>query len=279
MTTRRNFITQTITGAAAFAALPAIDAFAIDANPNEVPLLRFALMSDLHYGQPGTKGKEDLGNMINWLNDNHAKDNYDFVIVNGDLVHDQPELLSEVKSEYFDKLKCPHYAVPGNHDHADAALWKKVFGYEDNFVIEKRGVGLVFGNTTDVTGGVIGPDISFLKRSLDAFADKKVVFVVLHVPPARTENSSYDSPETVKLLNSYPNVKAVFCGHDHQQDGQKQMGNIPCFFDSHVGGNWGTDYRGYREVSVWFNLSITTTQVNPGLSPFINSQKLNAPGK
>jgi predicted MPP superfamily phosphohydrolase len=88
--------------------------------------LRFAIASDGHYGQPGTDYKTDHANMVKWLNEAHSSNPLDFVIINGDLVNDRPDLLSEVKKDYFDHLNVPFYAVPGNHDHADTATWKSV---------------------------------------------------------------------------------------------------------------------------------------------------------
>jgi len=100
----------------------------------------------------------------------------------------------------------------------------------------------------------------------------KTVFVILHIPPHLwvPENSFVDSPETVSLLHSYPNVKAVFHGHDHNLDAVFYTNKLPHFFDSHIGGNWGTSYRGYRIVEVDEANKITTYQVNASKSPLLN---------
>src|ERR1700749_1936672 len=138
MTNRRKFISTTIAGVAGLVFLPAVNTFAEDSNEYNCnntgkPKLRFALASDLHYGQEGTDSALNAGNVVKWLNSDHAKNHLDLVIINGDLVHNRPDLLPEVKSKYFDKLPVPYYTIPGNHDFADAAIWKKVFGYEDKF--------------------------------------------------------------------------------------------------------------------------------------------------
>jgi len=50
-------------------------------------------------------------------------------------------------------------------------------------------------------------------------------------------------------VKKYKNIKAVFHGHEHDQDGVAMENGIPYLFDSHIGGNWGTSYRGFRVLS------------------------------
>ncbi len=208
----------------------------------------------------------------------HQESALDMIIINGDLVHDRPDLLPKVKKMYFDKMPAPVFTLPGNHDHADAALWKNVFGYEDNYVIDKGDIGFVLANTADTKGKYICPDKDFLKKSLDAYKGKAIVFVVLHVPPhvwmPNEADIFVDCPEVIELLHSYSNVKAVFHGHDHSLDGIRYTGKLPHLFDSHFGGNWGTDYKGYRVVEVSNANEIATYQINASQNPKLNSSKL-----
>ncbi len=67
------------------------------AQSGKVPKLRFAIVSDGHYGQPGTEYKLYHEHIVQWLNESHDKNPLHFVVVNGDLVHDRPDLLPEVK--------------------------------------------------------------------------------------------------------------------------------------------------------------------------------------
>jgi 3',5'-cyclic AMP phosphodiesterase CpdA len=241
-------------------------------EPAEKLKLRFAIASDGHYGQPGTDYKNDHANIVRWLNEAHDRNPLNFVIINGDLVHDRPDLLPEVKKNYFDHLKVPFYAIPGNHDHTDTATWNSIFGHEDNFSMEKNGVGFVLANTSDSKGKYLPPNNDFLKKELDKLSILKTVFVVLHIPPHLwlPENPFVEAPETVKLLHTYSNVKAVFHGHDHSLDAVFYTDKLPHFFDSHIGGNWGTTYRGYRIVEVDEHDKISTYQVNASQSPIVN---------
>ncbi len=283
MSTRRKFIGTGIAGIAGLSLLPAVNTFASDNNQYNRPLtarykFRFALASDIHYGQKDTDSDFHAGNMVKWINEDHAKNNFDMVIINGDLVHNQPGLLPVIKQKYLDKLAMPYYTIPGNHDMADASIWKTVFGYEDKYFFEMGDFAFVLANTANTNGDYVCPDSAFIKASLDKLTDKSAVFVVLHIPPVQWMKSEVTSflncPETVDLLHAYPNVKAVFHGHDHLLDGVRYSGKLPHFFDSHIGGDWGTEYRGYRVVEIDDNNIIFTYQVNASQDPVLNKNKL-----
>jgi hypothetical protein len=282
MANRRKFISTAIAGLAGVTLLPAINTFGdtpnnYSTNRAAKSKLRFAIASDIHYAQEGTDYAANTGNLIKWLNDDHAKSHLDLVIINGDLVHNRPDLLPEIKTKYLDKLSVPYYTIPGNHDFADGLIWKSVFGYDDKYVAEHGETGFVFANTANTKGGYVCPDNTFIKSALDNFAGKKIVFVILHIAPVQWMKSEVtiflDCPETVNLLHAYPNVKAVFHGQDHTLDGVRYTGKLPHFFDSHIGGNWGTDYRGYRVVEVDDDNAIYTYQVNASQNPVLNGNK------
>lgn len=281
MANRRNFIKSGLTGLAGISLLPAVNTFAADST---LPVtagkfkLRFALASDGHYAQPDTDSDGFYTDLISWLSKEHQQNHLDMVIINGDLVHNRPDLLSKVKQTYLDKLPVPYHTIPGNHDFADAKIWKNVFGYEDKYTLEFGDIGFVFANTADTKGGYVCPDNAFLKASFEQFKSKKTVFVILHIAPHQwlpeEDKIFLNCPETVELLHAYPNIKAAFHGHDHSLDGARYTGKFPHFFDSHFGGNWGTDYKGYRIVEVGPDNRIATYQVNASQNPKLNSSKI-----
>lgn len=282
MSTRRKFLQNTLAGVAGLSLLPAINTFAAEDNnykrENTGKLkLRFAVASDIHYGQPDTDFAGNTSSLVKWLNDDHIKNHLDLVIVNGDLVHNRPDLLPEIKAKYLDKLPVPYYTVPGNHDFADEKVWMNAFGYADKYVMEHGDAGFIFANTADTKGKYVCPDNAFIKTSLDKFTTKAIVFVILHIPPVqwmKSEDTIFlDCPETLSLLHAYPNIKACFHGHDHLLDGVRYTGKLPHCFDAHIGGDWGTDYRGYRIVEVGDDNSISTYQVNASQNPVLNRSK------
>jgi hypothetical protein len=68
MFSRRKFISTSATGLAGIILLPAVNSFAnknSDYKSQSAKLkLRFALASDIHYGQPGTNFEVNTANMI-----------------------------------------------------------------------------------------------------------------------------------------------------------------------------------------------------------------------
>ena len=92
--------------------------------------------------------------------------------------------------------------------------------------------------------------------------------IFIHINPVKQTKNAVDSPEFFELLSKYKNVKAVFNGHDHDEENIKMKNDIPFIFDAHFGGNWGTAYRGFRVVEVMKDDSIHTYIMNP-------AQKLN----
>jgi 3',5'-cyclic AMP phosphodiesterase CpdA len=282
MSDRRKFLKSSLIGMAGINLLPAINTFAgtVDQYPTSGAnfKLRFALVSDGHYAQPGTDSDTFYSDMVSWMHKEHKENHLDMVIVNGDLVHNRPDLLPKIKTTYLDKLPVPYHTLPGNHDFADAQVWKNVFGYEDNYTIDKGDIGFVLANTANTKGEYVCPNAAFLKASFDKFKAKPVVFAVLHVPPhtwlPEEKTIFLNCPDVMELLHSYPNIKAVFHGHDHSLDGVRYTGTLPHLFDSHFGGNWGTAYKGYRVVEVGLDNMINTYQVNASQNPKLNANKL-----
>lgn len=278
MTSRRHFVKAGISLLAAHAVAPSLHGMlstspAADGLSQASTKLRVAFASDGHYGQPGTPSDDTHADIIKWINQEHQVNKIDFVVFNGDIVHDQPALLKVVRDKYFGQLQMPYYALPGNHDHATAAVWKDCFGYDMNYSIERDDIAFVLANTSNEKGEYVCPDIRFLETEFEKFKSKALVFVVLHIPPyqwLKEETYFTHCEEVVALMHRYKNIKAVFHGHDHTLDGVRYTSGLPHFFDGHYGGNWGTAYRGFRILEIGTDNSLVTFQKNPGLQPVLN---------
>lgn len=281
MNKRRSFIKTGITLASAFAtgALPHIvsgQTASAEATGN-TPKLRVLFASDGHYGEPGTPYHETHADIIKWIKQEHQQQKIDFVIFNGDIVHDRPELLKEVRDKYFSQLPMAYYVLPGNHDHATPAIWKELFGYSVNFTIERNNIGFVLANTSNEKGEYVCPDIDFLEEAFKHHQANDLVFVVLHIPPHKwlpEETYFTECQQVIDLLHRYKNIKAVFHGHDHSLDSVRYTNKLPHFFDGHYGGSWGTTYRGFRILEIGADNSMITFQKNPVPEPVLNKQQI-----
>jgi hypothetical protein len=144
-----------------------------------------------------------------------------------------------------------------------AEFWQEVWGKPLNYSFDAKGVGIVIADTSNEKGQYLSPDLAWLKSELERHQDRRHVFLVLHIPQAKWTPNGIDTPDFFKLVNATPNLKAVFHGHEHDRDGVFMPKDIPFFFDSHFGGNWGTAYRGFRVVELMDDGSLLTYIMNP----------------
>lgn len=225
------------------------------------PDLRFAIASDGHFGQEGTDYKRFHDELIRWVNEDHAGKGLDFIVFNGDLIHNDPALLPELKT-YFDRLAMPYYVVKGNHDMAEDQHWSSFWGTNPNYSFEKGGYGFIFAYTSNSKGDYLCADIGWLESQVEKYRDRQGIFVFMHIAQSKVTRHSISCPKVEAVLCREEKIKAVFHGHDHDIDNKIYVGGKPFFFDGHCGGSWGTNYRGYRVVEVR-NEEILTYQCNP----------------
>lgn len=273
---RRRFISTGFKSLVIISATGVIQSFT--ANEYDLPAkrkirLRFAIASDGHYGQPQTAYEAMHDEMIHWLNREKKGRGLDFSFINGDILHDDASFLPAVKNK-FDRLAMPYYVSHGNHDRVEEAGWQQVFGRPWHYSFSQKQVPFLVLNTADVSGKYSCPDLLWTEKELQRFASAPALFVFMHITPFRWTTNGINCPELVALLEKHSNVKAVFHGHDHDQDGVKEHRGRHYFFDSHIGGSWGTEYRGYRVVEVLKDGAVISYQMNPGDGKVVNKNEV-----
>ena len=224
--------------------------------------LRFIVASDAHYGQPETLYDEMAGTFIEKANLFHSNQPCNFCMLNGDIIHDEPHFMPLAKSK-FDGLKMPFYVTKGNHDRISDDAWNGIWKMPVNYYFKKRKNTFLLATTSDEEGTYLAPNISWLKEKLEENKKQKNVFIFIHIPQAKWTSHAIDTPEMFELFSDYKNIKAVFHGHVHDQDGIFTKNGIPFVFDAHIGGSWGTEYRGFRVVEVLKNNTLVTYMMNP----------------
>ncbi|MCY7350065.1 MAG: metallophosphoesterase [Cytophagaceae bacterium] len=266
---RRLFLKTGLTLASAWPTLT------LAGRPPELKL-RFATASDGHYGQPGVDSQRDFADLVKWMQTEKGGTGLDFVVVNGDLFHDDPKFLPNVKTA-FERFPVPYFVTRGNHDMVSGEVWQQTWGYGLNHSFVRGDYAVVLADTSDGKGGYVCPDARWLGAELAKYADKKGVFVFMHIAAAKWTTHGIDCAEVMALLQKTPNVLATFHGHDHNEDQEKLAGGKPFFWDGHFGGNWGTTYKGYRIVEVFADESWRSYQCNPDRSPIINTYEAQKP--
>lgn len=224
--------------------------------------LRFVVASDGHYGQPNTQFDAFFQKMTDQLNAFHQSNPLDFCVINGDIIHNEKPFLSASKQK-LDQLTMPYYVTRGNHDMVTESHWNEVWNMPLNHAVVVKKNLLLLGDTSNEKGEYLAPDLNWLQTQLEEHKNRKHVFLFLHIPQAKWTANGIDTPAFFELINQYPNIKAVFHGHEHDQDGVKMSGTIPFLFDSHIGGNWGTNYKGFRVVELMKDGSMITYMMNP----------------
>ncbi|HLF33581.1 MAG TPA: metallophosphoesterase [Cyclobacteriaceae bacterium] len=234
---------------------------------------RFLIASDGHFGQDGTPYTLYHENLVRWIREEKNNNGLDLFFINGDLTHDNPGLLKEVKN-YFDGAEVPYYPVKGNHDQVDNNGWQEIWGIPENHTFEIGRNAFILLSTSDIKGKYLCADAGYLAGSLEKYKKYENVFVILHIPQFSHTDNGIDCPAVTDLFPKYPNVKAVFHGHEHNEDGLKNWNNFQYFFDGHFGGSWGTNYHGYRIVEVMRSGKIITYQFNPEIQPVVNKSSI-----
>lgn len=223
---------------------------------------RFVIASDGHYGQPNTEYEKYHDEMIGWINAEKKERGADFTMINGDLFHNEIEFLPQVKSKW-DQLTMPYYVSHGNHDETEEAHWQQVWNHPWHFAFEEHNAAFIVLNSADHKGNYICPDLEWAKEQLLKYNHKKQLFVFMHITPFNWTKGGLPCPALVEMFNQQSNLKAIFHGHDHDVDSVKENSGKYYFFDSHIAGNWGTEYRGYRVVEILKSGDILTYQMNP----------------
>lgn len=158
----------------------------------------------------------------------HHKHPLDAVFVLGDLsIDDAPyrklpqNFCQKFKEECMDRLPCPSYAIPGNHDSYSDLEWFKVFGYGRQFSVEFGECVFLMADTfaklpaTDASGSDHSLlDADFLRSQLQRYAGKNI-FLCAHYLDTAPENNRNFTPGVRKLLASNADVVCMFRGHTH----------------------------------------------------------------
>jgi predicted phosphodiesterase len=192
-------------------------------------ILRFIHATDTHIVEEGTvlndvRTADNLKAVVKGINAIEVQP--DFVMVTGDLVLDSAPGL-EYFGELMKPLRAPWLAVPGNHDKPGGeAAALRLFGKNGlplYYSFDYAGYHLVAldgqpPSGSPVAGGLVPEEIEWLKRDLK-LAEGKETIVFVHQNPLTTaigkQENLADWPELVAVLESFLQVKWVFCGHAH----------------------------------------------------------------
>ncbi|MGN6440137.1 MAG: metallophosphoesterase family protein [Agriterribacter sp.] len=225
-------------------------------------VLRFAVASDGHYGEKNTTFAEHYQSLVQSINSFHSTTPLDACVINGDIIHNEPDFLPQA-AKALQQLQVPFYVTRGNHDRVSSELWQQTWNMPLNHSAMVKNNVFLLGDTSNEKGEYLPPDAGFFESSLQHYKDAPNIFIFLHITPVKWTKHAVDGTDFQQLLQQHHNVKAVFNGHDHDQDNVKMLGSIPFLFDGHFGGSWGTAYRGFRIVELLEDNSMRSFVMTP----------------
>ena len=222
-----------------------------------------------HYGQAKTPFDDNINTAIQQINQFHHEHHLHFCVMNGDLIHNDKSFMPQIKTK-LDGLKMRHYVTRGNHDMVSLEEWEQVWQTPTHHDAVINNNALIFGDSSNEKGEYISPNLDWLENKFIEHQDKKNILLFIHIPQIVTLPSGINTPSFLSLLKKYKNIKAVFHGHDHMQDTAKVIEGVPFIYDSHVGGDWGTTYHGFRVVEIMKDNTLVTYMMNPTtkMNPF-----------
>jgi Icc protein len=148
------------------------------------------------------------------------------VALTGDVSQDYSLKSYEIATKIFSNFSCPIAATMGNHDHL--STFAKIFGdpaQESNKLFDFGNWRLVFLNShwpERVGGRLAKEELDFLSKILADSHDKHVM-VFLHHPALSVDSAWLDNiklsnaSELLEIIDQYQNIRAVVCGHVHQE--------------------------------------------------------------
>ncbi len=176
--------------------------------------IRFAFLTDIHV-VPGNEQEAALKLAVNDINN----DDFDFVVVTGDLSNmgSDVELLN-VKS-ILDKLSKPYYVIPGNHEtnwsESAGLTFRKLWG-NDRFSFGSGNyhfIGYSTGPYMKMGDGLVkNEDVIWLASELNKWHSKGKTIINLAHYPLTPDLSNY--ADIVNLLKE-SEVPLSLCGHGH----------------------------------------------------------------
>ena len=141
-------------------------------NYSNKVILRFAVASDIHYGQPDTAYEQMLETVTKHINLFHDHSPLDFCVMNGDLIHNEKSFMPVVKTK-LDVLSMPYYVTRGNHDMVSSDYWNSIWGMPLNHDVLIKKNAILLGDTSNEKGTYESPNINWLTDKLEAYKNKK----------------------------------------------------------------------------------------------------------
>src|SRR5690606_5887446 len=82
------------------------------------------------------------------INEAHTKRPFDFCMLNGDIVHNDPQFYPAVKKD-LEQLQPKYYVTVGNHDRVSPAEWEQIWAQPVNYDFKVKDTVFLAATTSD----------------------------------------------------------------------------------------------------------------------------------
>lgn len=176
----------------------------------------FAQFTDVHISRSNENNTIDLQRAVEDVN---TQEHIAFVLVSGDIAETGDYASLMVAKRELDKLNCPYYIVPGNHDtkwsESGATDFKRIFG-DNRFRLQFNGflfLGINTGPIIKMGDGHVSPqDVIWVERQLKNVGKRMPVFIVTHYPLKSGDVDNWW--KLTDVVRKY-NTQAFLGGHYH----------------------------------------------------------------
>lgn len=215
---------------------------------------RFLLVSDMHYTTEltfselkkiypdsntsaaagltfGKTQREKIEKVYTDIIRENKRSELDAVLVLGDLSVDDYDFRNlpvnyceQFKEDCLDRLPCPYYVIPGNHDSYPNEKWREIFGTDREFVFETDGCVFIMADTfnsipaNSASGAAMTAiNAELIKNALESHKGKQI-FICAHYIEGKAEGDRTVTPEVQQLIRDSEDVKLLFRGHTHVEN-------------------------------------------------------------
>lgn len=202
-------------------------------QPADSRLLRLLQLTDCHIFADaeaclyGLNTRDSLARVCDHILQNNP--GFDALMATGDLSQDASTASYRYLAEAFSQLPMPGFCIPGNHDDPEAMRHnlKTQNMHHQKILLAPGWVVILLDSTIagEVSGELSTQQLGFLDQALGRFADRHALIFLHHqamaVGSEWIDAKGLKNPASLlKLLAGQDNVRAVVCGHVHQQSEQ-----------------------------------------------------------
>ena len=168
---------------------------------------KIAVISDTH------NYYEQLKSQVDYIN--KRKNEYEFVIVAGDITNLGLLREFETTRDFLEDLEIPYIVAAGNHDLLSngESIYDQMFGSSNFSFTFKQTKYIVYNNNNWEASGK-SPDLDFLEAELASSTSTNIV-LVSHVSPEDKARWTTEEIDALKNLVTTYSVNYYLNGHDH----------------------------------------------------------------